>query len=413
MQPRSQRPAPAPAMPGRDAEPARPASPPPAADQPPPRPAPAAPAAPSPVSAGGAPQVVVLDATAGNASPGDRGAAGRLATAGPRGARPEPSWPTVIATTVRLWGGRRYRRARRRLQALRWPGRVALLAIVAAIVAGAVVAAFALSTGGWQDTAARTARHRGPGANAAALAAAAARTQAAEWVARQVSTGATVACDPAMCGALRTQAIAAGRLLVLRAGAPGPLGSGVVVATAAVRAQFGARLAPVYAPVVLARFGTGAARIDVRVVAAGGSGAYLPALAADARARAAAGARLARNRNVRARAPVRRLLAAGEVDSRLLTVLASLAGRHPVAIVAFTSPPGQVVGVRVPLRAAVIAPAGTRRGTSIAALRRFLLAQRPPYRPLAVWTVRGPAHRRALGVKYPAPSPLGLLGTGG
>ena len=59
----------------------------------------------------------------------------------------------------------------------------------------------------------------------------------------------------------------------------------MVVATAAVRSQFGARLAGVYAPVVLARFGTGAAGIAVRVIAPGGAAAYRELLARDAQAR--------------------------------------------------------------------------------------------------------------------------------
>ena len=49
--------------------------------------------------------------------------------------------------------------------------------------------------------------------------------------------------------------------------------------TAAVRGLFGSRLAGVYAPEVLASFGTGAARVDVRVVAPDRSARYRQALA--------------------------------------------------------------------------------------------------------------------------------------
>ena len=56
-------------------------------------------------------------------------------------------------------------------------------------------------------------------------------------------------------------------------GAGDPLGSDVVLGTAAVRGLFGSRLAAVYAPEVLAGFGTGPARIDVRIVAPDGSAA--------------------------------------------------------------------------------------------------------------------------------------------
>jgi hypothetical protein len=52
-------------------------------------------------------------------------------------------------------------------------------------------------------------------------------------VASQVSGGAIVACDPAMCSALLAQGVTAGNLLVLRSAASDPLGSDVVMATAA------------------------------------------------------------------------------------------------------------------------------------------------------------------------------------
>jgi hypothetical protein len=50
-----------------------------------------------------------------------------------------------------------------------------------------------------------------------------------------------------------------------------PLGSDLVIATAAIRAQFGARLASVYAPAIIASFGSGNARIDIRLVFPGGT----------------------------------------------------------------------------------------------------------------------------------------------
>jgi hypothetical protein len=87
-----------------------------------------------------------------------------------------------------------------------------------------------------------------------------------------------------MCAALAQRGIPAGNLLVLGPGSGDPLGSAVVVETAAVRNIFGERLASVYAPEVLARFGTGAARIEVRIVAPDGTAAYRRALAVDIRA---------------------------------------------------------------------------------------------------------------------------------
>ena len=103
--------------------------------------------------------------------------------------------------------------------------------------------------------------------------ASAVRDQAAAWVAGHVSGGAVLACDSAICAALAQHGVPAGNLLVLGPGAGDPLGSAVVVETAAVRNIFGARLASVYAPEVLASFGTGAARIEVRIVAPDGTAA--------------------------------------------------------------------------------------------------------------------------------------------
>ena len=55
------------------------------------------------------------------------------------------------------------------------------------------------------------------------MTAAAARTAAAAWMARQVDPAAIVACDPQMCAVLQSKGIPAGRLLLLGAGNAGPL----------------------------------------------------------------------------------------------------------------------------------------------------------------------------------------------
>jgi len=311
----------------------------------------------------------------------------------------------VLTTTARLWLRRRLGGMRRSRPArARW-----LAVIVAGLVAAAVLAATAamvLSGRGGQGT--------GPPGATQALAAAA-RQRAAAWVAGQASPDAIVACDPAMCTALQAHGVPAGRLLVLTPARAGPLGSDLVVATAAVRGRFAARLAGVYAPVTLASFGSGPARIEVRAVAPDGAAAYRAALATDARARASAGARLLRNRSVHVSAAARPALAGGEVDPRLLAVLATLAGLHPLDVTGFGRPsPG--AGAGVPLRSADIAgaaPPGPGAPVSLPGLMAILRAQRPPYRPSSLAIVRtGPAGP-VLRIGYPVPSPLGLLASGG
>jgi hypothetical protein len=246
------------------------------------------------------------------------------------------------------------------------------------------------------------------------LTAAAARRQAARWVAQQVNGAAIVACDPAMCGVLQVAGVSAGRLLVLRPGQADPLGSDIVVATAAVRSQFGSRLTSVYAPVSIAGFGTGAARIVIRVAAPDGAAAYQAGLTADVTARKAAGAQILHNAAIGVSPAARSLLVAGQVDSRLLETLVTLSHTYPVDVISFGGSPVSGVSEGVPLRVAEItgAAAGGHPAASISALRAFLNAQSTPYRPS--WaTVLRVASRTVLRVEYPAPSPLGLLGSHG
>ena len=236
------------------------------------------------------------------------------------------------------------------------------------------------------------------------------RAQVAIWMARQVSPSAIVACDPQMCSALQATGLAASRLLVLRLSATDPLGAEIVVATLAVRDQFGARLASVYAPEVIASFGSGPARIEVRYVAPDGARSFEASQAADRGARVAAGQQLLRNQRIHASEAARVALTAGNVDPRLLVTLAALAaqpmpGQQQVSVAAFgDSSPG---AADVPLRDAEIG-AGPQAGMQ--AMLSFLLAQQPPYQPAQARLVRQPDGQYLLNVEFDAPSPLGLNG---
>jgi hypothetical protein len=319
--------------------------------------------------------------------------------------RPEPSWPTVIATTVRLWW---HRHPVAGLKVTGWR----LLALVACAVLAVSAAIAAVAIGSSTTTAttssARPAGHANSDSriSASLQAATAARTSAAQWIAAQVGPDAIVACDPAMCAALQASGVGAGRLLVLGTSASDPLGSDLVVATPALRNQFGARLAGVYAPVVIASFGSGAARIDIRAVAADGAAAYDSALAADRSARIAAGGQLVGNRHITMSAAARAVLRAGQVDPRLLAVLAALAAQQPLRILAFGDPsPG--ASAAIPLRGVEIAPAdaGAHAAARLRTMLSFLQAQQVPYLPMGAV----PVGQHALSVEYAAPSPLGLL----
>ena len=243
---------------------------------------------------------------------------------------------------------------------------------------------------------------------AAASASATTRGEVASWIAGQVAASAIVACDPAMCAALHADGLPATRLLVLGTATADPLGSDVVVATLAVRNQFGTRLQSVYAPVVIASFGTGAGRIDIRAIAPDGTAAYEAALAADRRSRISAGSQLLRNPRIIVAADARNALSAGDVDPRLLMMLAALADQQQVRITAFGDPSPGASPV-VPLRSVEIAALGpgAEAEASLRSMLSFIDAQRQPFQPLQAAL----AGSSALTVEYAAPSPLGLLGS--
>ena len=303
-------------------------------------------------------------------------------------------------------------RARRRLH-LRWPAqarwRVLVLAVLAAVLLGAGTIGIALI--GSSPTPAPG----GPAPTPPAIrAAAAAHAAAARWIAAQVSTDAIVSCDPQMCAVLEAHGIRAGRLLPLGGSNSAPLGSDLIVSTESVRSEFGARLNNVYAPVVLASFGTGSVQTAIRVVAPDGSAAYMRSLRADMAKRAFLGRQLLQNPRLHASGPARRALAAGQVDSRLLTAFPELVHIHQVDVVDFSrAASGASPGM--PLRAVDIAPAGPgirHQPQTMASLARFMRNQQAPFQPASVTIVRLASGRPVLHVEYGAPSPLGLLGKG-
>jgi len=244
---------------------------------------------------------------------------------------------------------------------------------------------------------------------------AAARNRVAAWVAGQVARTATVSCDPVMCRVLESHRIAAGRLYEIGPGTINPLHSEIIVATPAVRAQFGNLLESAYAPAVLASFSGGGLRIDVREIAPHGAAAYRAMLSADLASRKASAAELLHSSRIEVTPVARQQLSAGEADSRLVVAIAEMASVHPMYIIDFGSvAPG--AGPDQPLRFADLAEASQARrnpGGSAEYVRWMLLflhAQRAPFRPAHMETVYLAGGARALRIEFPAPSPLGLLG---
>jgi hypothetical protein len=243
--------------------------------------------------------------------------------------------------------------------------------------------------------------------------AAAARSKAASWVAAQVSRSAVVSCDPVMCRALVSRGFPAAGLDEVLPGVFHLWASGVIVVTATVRREFRGHLNSGYAPGIIASFGSGATRVDVRVIDPQGAAAYKAAVSADLQSRKQSGALLADSSRITASATARRQLRAGRVDSRVLTILAGLAARHPLSVVAFGDP-GPGAGAASPLRSVELAysseTAGTGRPGSMRAMMALLDAQNAPFHPARAAIVRLADGRAVVRVEFTAPSPLALLG---
>jgi hypothetical protein len=314
----------------------------------------------------------------------------------------EPSWGRVLATTISLWTARRIPRLRR-------PGLALFLALVMLVTAAAVVAVVQLTTAPAR-TAPSASPHRaaaragappaaGPEAAGPGVTGTAAdiRAQAAAWVAAQVGNDQSIACDPVMCTALGAHGIASGRLM--------PLGPGTNAAAATVVVTSAADHAP-DGTVPLASFGTGSGQVEVRAAAPGGAAAYAKALAADLASRRSGGTQLLHSKSIQAGAEAAAQLQAGQVDSRILIMLAMLASQHSWRVVAFGgSSPGVALG-DAPLRQVIITGNDAR---TVAAALALVHAQQAPYAPAQATIVRLAGGQPGLRIDFAAPGPLGLL----
>lgn len=289
-----------------------------------------------------------------------------------------------------------------------WLVALTVLALLTAV--GTVVALVQLHASGARLSA--DTGQAGPGVQTGLSGAATARVQASAWIAREISRGSIIACDSLMCADLSRAGVPSLNLLLIRPTTPDPLAADVVAATSVLRSHFGRRLSSEYAPSVLASFGTGATRVDVRAVAADGAAAYESALRQDVAARKAFGTRLLANTSVTLSASAKADLAAGLVDPRLLMTLPVLAGQHPIVILGFYDR-GPGAGPGVPLSGAEFSASDSQAaGMSPAAYHRWLvgllLSQRPPFNSASVRTTVTNG-LPIVYVRFPKPSPFGLI----
>jgi hypothetical protein len=321
-------------------------------------------------------------------------------TPGPPDRQPDPSWSTVAGTTVRLWLQRHHVLAdeptgrRRRF-----------VVLVCALVAMALGAGVTLAFTRTSDSD-RTASGA-PGNSGAITQAAANRHAAAAWVASQVARSTYVSCDPQMCSAAQSAGYPVSQLVVLQSTAPDPLGGALIIATPAIQSQFGSRLASVYAPLVLASFGSGTGRVDIRYVPPVGTKAFEGQLPADRKARIEGGAQLLTNKRIQPSLTAKSQLLAGQVDPRLLITLSAIAGtmtgKAELELVAFDdSSPG--ASPDVPLRGAEI---GASTPAGLSAVLAFLKAQQTDYAPAGQPViVKDKGGQQVVTVRYAAPGPL-------
>jgi hypothetical protein len=345
----------------------------------------------------------------GAAGPQPRSAGARPGAAGARpparSPKAEPSWGSVLASTMRLWAQRRGRRWRATVVA-------ALVLVVAAagVTAGTVwMTSRHRATASPSSSTSPTAAHSPPPVTGAVSAAAAVRKAAARWVTKQVDRAAIVACDPAMCSLLHDSGFPAANLVPVLPDTTDPLGADLVMATAVVRNQFGHRLTGVYAPLAIARFGTGNLRIDVRQVLPSGSAGARAQLAAKLRQARQSGRELLANSRIQVSGQARTVLGKGHVDERLMATLAALATEEPIDVLGFgDANPG--ASAWVPLRSVDLIAADPDKGRNVRAYRHalisFLRAQDPAlYRATSITVLTTQSGNRVIRIAFAAPSP--------
>jgi hypothetical protein len=282
-----------------------------------------------------------------------------------------------------------------------------------AIIVGSAILTLVAILAGW--SASSLAKHARPARiRASAATGADVRNAAAAWVASQVSRAGLVSCDPVMCQALEAHGVPVTDLLVLSPGRADPLGSDVVVVTAAVTKMVGHRLLTADAPAAIASFGSGGRQISIRVIFPQGAAAYAAALRKEISDRKLAGTSLLLQGPVTASAAAGQQLRDGQVDSRLLLTLGELASQGPVGIMAFGGrAPGASPGI--PFRSADLVVTGGKAGPApagqVARMSGFVHQLGGYFAAARIRTVHVAGGQDVVRIEFTAPGQFGLLGT--
>jgi hypothetical protein len=226
-------------------------------------------------------------------------------------------------------------------------------------------------------------------------------------MASQVSNATVIGCYPALCAALQAQGLSTSRMVSLGPGGAGVLSTDVVATLPSALSPDGRKLLAQYAPALIASFGAGSDRIEIRAVAHGGSAAYQSALRADLTARESAGAQLLRNSRISFSPASAAQIRAGQVDARVLATLAALSSQFKFQVTAFgDSSPGAAPFFR---QVAVASDDGSSDTATLAAALAMVSQQGDPYRPARAAVTRLDDSREVLVIQFAMPSPLGLL----
>jgi serine/threonine protein kinase len=234
------------------------------------------------------------------------------------------------------------------------------------------------------------------------------RTRAITWILQQVGPAAIVSCDTEVCADLVKNGFSPSQVSPLGPGSNDPLGSTLLVATATVRNQFGNRLA-VYAPALMASFGTGNARVDIWWLYPGGAAAYQSALPSALRSRQGAGAQLLTNGNIRLSTAAKEQLLRGQVDPSIPDLLAIMAHSHPVYVVDFASQSpggGPASLLRWVDLATTVKAAHLTRAAYLSWMLSVIDTQRAEYLPAWIHQVPLRTGQVVLRIGYGAPSLL-------
>ena len=135
----------------------------------------------------------------------------------------DPSWATVVATTLRLWLQRHTHRGRR--PSSRRQRGILVLSAAAAMALGALVTLAFTHQGEQAQKTSSVQPDPAPSTPSALQTAAANRSQAADWIAQQMLPSVLIGCDPLMCQAMEEADVSASRMSVV----PSPLKSPVPI----------------------------------------------------------------------------------------------------------------------------------------------------------------------------------------